>query len=444
MSATHPVSSGSSATHLRAMPPSGPGEDVAALMAEIGVRARRAARALALAGAAQKAEALHAAARAIRARAGDILEANRQDVEAGRAGGLSAALIDRLVLTPARVAAIAEAVDEVAALPDPVGRVTERWTRPNGLVMERVSTPLGVIGVIYESRPNVTADAGALCLKAGNAVILRGGSDSFHSSRAIHAAMAGGLAAAGLPEDGIQLVPTRSRAAVGEMLAGLDGHLDVIVPRGGKSLVARVQTEARVPVFAHLEGIVHVYVDASADLAKALDIVRNAKMRRTSVCGSAETLLVDRAAAQSHLRPLVAMLLDAGCEVRGEADVAALDPRIVPAVEADWTTDYLDAIISAKLVDGLDAAIHHIETHGSHHTDAILTEDPEAARRFMAEVDSAIVVHNASTQFADGGEFGFGGEIGIATGRMHARGPVGAEQLTSFKYRVHGSGQTRP
>ncbi|WP_246518707.1 glutamate-5-semialdehyde dehydrogenase [Ancylobacter lacus] len=413
-------------------------------MADIGARARWAARALALASAAQKAEALHAAARAIRQRAEDILAANRQDVEAGRAAGLSAALIDRLVLTPARVAAIAEAVDEVAALPDPVGRVTERWTRPNGLVMERVTTPLGVIGVIYESRPNVTADAGALCLKAGNAVILRGGSDSFNSSRAIHAAMAEGLAAAGLPEDGIQLVPTRSRAAVGEMLAGLGGHLDVIVPRGGKSLVARVQAEARVPVFAHLEGIVHVYVDASADLGKALDIVRNAKMRRTSVCGSAETLLVERQAAESHLRPLVAMLLDAGCEVRGEADIAALDPRIVPAVEADWTTEYLDAIISAKLVDGLDAAIHHIETHGSHHTDAIITENPEAARRFMAEVDSAIVVHNASTQFADGGEFGFGGEIGIATGRMHARGPVGAEQLTSFKYRVHGTGQTRP
>ncbi|MBS7537693.1 glutamate-5-semialdehyde dehydrogenase [Ancylobacter lacus] len=444
MSATHSLSSGSSATPLRAVPPADAGEDVAALMADIGARARWAARALALASAAQKAEALHAAARAIRQRAEDILAANRQDVEAGRAAGLSAALIDRLVLTPARVAAIAEAVDEVAALPDPVGRVTERWTRPNGLVMERVTTPLGVIGVIYESRPNVTADAGALCLKAGNAVILRGGSDSFNSSRAIHAAMAEGLAAAGLPEDGIQLVPTRSRAAVGEMLAGLGGHLDVIVPRGGKSLVARVQAEARVPVFAHLEGIVHVYVDASADLGKALDIVRNAKMRRTSVCGSAETLLVERQAAESHLRPLVAMLLDAGCEVRGEADIAALDPRIVPAVEADWTTEYLDAIISAKLVDGLDAAIHHIETHGSHHTDAIITENPEAARRFMAEVDSAIVVHNASTQFADGGEFGFGGEIGIATGRMHARGPVGAEQLTSFKYRVHGTGQTRP
>ncbi|MCK0197871.1 glutamate-5-semialdehyde dehydrogenase [Ancylobacter sp. 6x-1] len=413
-------------------------------MAEIGRRARAAARTLALAGPEQKNAALMAAAAAIRARSADILAANAADVEAARASGQSVALVDRLVLNAARIAAIAGAVEEVAGLPDPVGRVLERWTRPNGLVMERVATPLGVIGVIYESRPNVTADAGALCLKAGNAVILRGGSDSFQSSRAIHAAMVEGLEEAGLPGDAIQLVPTRDRAAVGEMLAGLGGAIDVIVPRGGKSLVARVQAEARVPVFAHLEGIVHVYVDHTAELSKALDIVRNAKLRRTSVCGAAETLLVERAAAGTHLDPLVAMLLDAGCEVRGTPEVCALDPRVKPATDADWTTEYLDAILSVKLVDGLDAAIAHIEANGSHHTDAILTEDADAARRFLAEVDSAIVVHNASTQFADGGEFGFGGEIGIATGRMHARGPVGAEQLTSFKYRVHGTGQTRP
>jgi glutamate-5-semialdehyde dehydrogenase len=312
------------------------------------------------------------------------------------------------------------------------------------LAIERVRVPLGVIGVIYESRPNVTADAGALCLKAGNAAILRGGSESFRTARAIHAALVEGLRQAGLPQDAIQLVPTRDRAAVGLMLAGLDGALDVIVPRGGKGLVARVQAEARVPVFAHLEGVCHVFVHAAADLAMATAIVRNAKLRRTGICGAAETLLVDRAAAPTHLAPLVAMLIDAGCEVRGDAATQAADARVKPASEADWSTEYLDAIISAKVVDGLDAAIDHIERYGSHHTDAIVTADRPAAERFLAEVDSAIVLHNASTQFADGGEFGFGAEIGISTGRMHARGPVGLEQLTSFKYRVRGSGQTRP
>ncbi|MBS7543716.1 glutamate-5-semialdehyde dehydrogenase [Ancylobacter oerskovii] len=418
--------------------------EVAALMREIGQRARAGARRLALAPAATKEAALKAAAETIRADAAAILAANAEDVARARTAGLTEALIDRLTLTPARLEATAAGVAEIATLPDPVGKVTESWERPNGLRLERVRTPLGVVGVIYESRPNVTADAGSLCLKAGNAVILRGGSDSFHSSRAIHAAMVKGLVSAGLPADAIQLVPTRDRAAVGEMLAGLDGNIDVIVPRGGKSLVARVQSEARVPVFAHLEGIVHVYVDKAADLDKALTVVRNAKLRRTSVCGAAETLLVDRAGAERFLAPLVTMLLDAGCEVRGDEATRKVDTRVKPAAEADWDTEYLDAVISVRVVDGLDAAIDHIETHGSHHTDAILTEDAAAAERFLAEVDSAIVVHNASTQFADGGEFGFGGEIGIATGRMHARGPVGAEQLTSFKYRVRGTGQTRP
>jgi glutamate-5-semialdehyde dehydrogenase len=322
--------------------------------------------------------------------------------------------------------------------------VLATFERPNGLVIERVATPLGVIGVIFESRPNVTADAGALCLKAGNAAILRAGSDSFRSSMAIATAMAEGIARAGLPADAVQFVPTRDRAAVGAMLAGLDGHLDVIVPRGGKGLVARVQAEARVPVFAHLDGVCHVFVHAAADLPMARSIVLNAKLRRTGVCGAAETLLVDRACASTHLAPLVATLLDAGCAVRGDAATQAADSRVSPATEEDWRTEYLDAIIACRVVDGLDAAIAHIETFGSHHTDAIVTGDAAAAERFMAQVDSAIVLHNASTQFADGGEFGFGAEIGIATGRMHARGPVGVEQLTSFKYRIHGAGQTRP
>ncbi|MFL9825869.1 glutamate-5-semialdehyde dehydrogenase [Rhodoplanes sp. SY1] len=413
-------------------------------MADIGRRARAAAGAVALASAIDKSEALIAMAEALRAAAPEILAANAEDVSEARSRGATAALIDRLKLDEKRVAAMAEGIEVVAALADPVGAVMDAWTRPNGMTIERVRVPLGVIGVIYESRPNVTADAGALCLKAGNAVILRGGSDSFRSSRAIHAALVEGLRAADMPEDAIQLVPTRDRAAVGLMLGGLDGTIDVIVPRGGKDLVARVQAEARVPVFSHLDGNCHVYVDAGADLAMAKSILMNAKLRRTGVCGAAETLLVDRAVAATHLAPLVTMLLDAGCEVRGDAAAQAVDARVKAASEADWATEYLDAIIAAKVVDGIDEAIRHVNRWGSHHTDAIVTADQAAAERFLAEVDSAIVLHNASTQFADGGEFGFGAEIGIATGRLHARGPVGVEQLTTFKYRIRGSGQTRP
>jgi glutamate-5-semialdehyde dehydrogenase len=339
---------------------------------------------------------------------------------------------------------MAGGVEVIHKLADPVGQVTERWTRPNGMTIERVRVPLGVVGIIYESRPNVTADAAALCLKAGNAAILRGGSESWRSNRAIHEAVAEGLAGAGLPAEAIQLVPTRDRAAVGMMLAGIGGAIDVIVPRGGKNLVERVQAEARVPVFAHLEGICHVYVDKAASLEMAKKIVLNAKMRRTGVCGAAETLLVDRAIASTHLNPLISMLIDAGCEVRGDAAVRAADARVKAASEQDWSTEYLDSIISARVVDGVDAAIAHIERYGSHHTDSIVTEDNAAAEKFLREVDSAIVLHNASTQFADGGEFGFGAEIGIATGRFHARGPVGVEQLTSFNYRVRGTGQIRP
>lgn len=418
--------------------------DLASLMADIGRRARAAARALAHAPTAAKNRALEVMAAAIRARRAEIAAANAEDVAEARARGVGAAFLDRLALDEKRIAAMADGLDVVRALPDPVGVVIDAWTRPNGLFIERVRVPLGVIGVIYESRPNVTADAGALCLKSGNAAILRGGSESHRSSRAIHAALAEGLRAAGLPEDAIQLVPTRDRAAVGAMLSGLDGAIDVIVPRGGKSLVARVQAEAKVPVFAHLEGVCHVYVDKAADLEMAKKIVLNAKMRRTGVCGAAETLLVDRAAAATHLEPLVRMLIEAGCEVRGDAATQAVDPRVKAATEEDWPAEYLDAIIAAKVVDGVEGAIAHIERYGSHHTDAIVTEDAAAAERFLAEVDSAIVLHNASTQFADGGEFGFGAEIGIATGRFHARGPVGLEQLTTFKYRVRGSGQTRP
>jgi glutamate-5-semialdehyde dehydrogenase len=420
------------------------GSDIAALMHAIGREAKSAARVLALAPTAQKDQALAAMAEALRRRKADILAANAQDVAEAKAAGATAAFVDRLALDDKRVAATAEGLDTVRALADPVGAVTERWTRPNGMTIERVRVPLGVIGIIYESRPNVTADAAALCLKAGNAAILRGGSESHRSNRAIHAALAEGLRAAGLPEAAIALVPTRDRAAVGMMLAGLDGALDVIVPRGGKSLVARVQAEARVPVFAHLEGICHVYVDKAAQLVMAKTILLNAKMRRTGVCGAAETLLVDRAAAPTHLAPLVKMLLDAGCEVRGDEAMRAADPRVKAASEEDWSTEHLDAIISAKVVDGVDAAIDHIERFGSHHTDSIVTDDSTTAEKFLSEVDSAIVLHNASTQFADGGEFGFGAEIGIATGRFHARGPVGVEQLTSFKYRVRGSGQIRP
>lgn len=421
-----------------------PPADVSAYMLDLGRRARAASRMLALVDAGRKSAALTEAASAIRAASARILAANEEDLARARADGMSAAFLDRLALTPARIQAIADGVEMVAGLPDPVGEVTERWTRPNGLMIERVRTPLGVIGVIYESRPNVTADAAALCLRAGNAVILRGGSDSLLSSGAIHAAFVTGVLAAGLPRDAVQFVPFADRAAVGALLAGLGGALDVIVPRGGKGLVGRVQAEARVPVFAHLDGIVHVYVHAAADLDMAKRVLLNAKMRRTGICGAAETLLVDQACAATHLAPLVKMLLDAGCEVRGDGTVQAVDARVIPAVAADWDTEYEDAILSAKVVEGIDAAIAHIEDHGSHHTDAILTQDQAAADKFLAEVDSAIVVHNASTQFADGGEFGFGAEIGIATGRMHARGPVGAAQLTTFKYRVHGHGQTRP
>jgi glutamate-5-semialdehyde dehydrogenase len=413
-------------------------------MREIGAQARTAAHVLALAPAAQKNRALTAMAKAIRGARAAILAANAEDVAEAKSAGTNAAFLDRLTLTPERIEAMAAGLTVVRKLKDPVGTVLASWRRPNGMRIQRVRVPLGVVGVIYESRPNVTADAGALCLKAGNAVILRGGSDSFRSVRAIHAALVEGLIAAGLPPAAITLVPTRERAAVGMMLAGLDGAIDVIVPRGGKSLVARVQMEARVPVFAHLEGVCHVYVDRKAKLAMAKSIVLNAKLRRTGVCGAAETLLVDRAGAAKLLEPLVAMLIDAGCEVRGDAAVCAADPRVKPASEADWSTEYLDAIITAGVVDGVDAAIAHIERYGSHHTDAIVTEDKAAAEKFLREVDSAIVLHNASTQFADGGEFGFGAEIGIATGKLHARGPVGVEQLTSFKYRVHGTGQTRP
>jgi glutamate-5-semialdehyde dehydrogenase len=418
--------------------------NLAAAMRAVGRDARNASHALALAPAARKNAALAGMAKAIRRGRAAILDANAEDVAEAKSGGATAAFLDRLTLDGDRVEAVAAALEVIRKLKDPVGTVMASWRRPNGMRIERVRVPLGVVGVIYESRPNVTADAGALCLKAGNAVILRGGSESFRTARAIHAALVEGLLAAELPAAAITLVPTRERAAVGMMLAGLDGAIDVIVPRGGKSLVARVQAEARVPVFAHLEGVCHVYVDRKAKLAMAKSIVLNAKMRRTGVCGAAETLLVDRAGAPRLLKPLVAMLLDAGCEIRGDAAVQAVDRRVKPASEADWGTEYLDAILTAGVVDGVDGAIAHIERYGSHHTDAIVTEDRQSAEKFLREVDSAIVLHNASTQFADGGEFGFGAEIGIATGRLHARGPVGVEQLTSFKYRVRGSGQTRP
>jgi glutamate-5-semialdehyde dehydrogenase len=429
--------------NLKLVPGSNEGE-VAALMADFGLLARQTAHVLAQAPAKAKNMALRLAACSIRARAGEILAANAQDVAQAKAEGVAKAFLDRLALDEGRIDAMARGLDEIAALPDPVGNVLAVFERPNGLVIERIATPLGVIGIIYESRPAVTADAGALCLKSGNVAILRGGSESLQTSTAIHGCLVEGLGAASLPETSILLVPVKDRAAVGAMLAGLDGNLDVIVPRGGKSLVARVQAEARVPVFAHLEGLVHVFVHAEADLAKAKTIVLNSKMRRTGVCGAAETLLVDRACAETHLAPLVKMLLDAGCEVRGDLETVSVDARVVPASEADWRTEYLDAIVSVGVVDGINGALHHIATHGSHHTDCIITENDWVAERFLAEVDSAIVVHNASTQFADGGEFGFGAEIGIATGRMHARGPIGLEQLTTFKYRVHGTGQIRP
>ncbi|CUX08229.1 gamma-glutamylphosphate reductase [Agrobacterium tumefaciens str. CFBP 5621] len=417
--------------------------DIDALMITIGAQAKAASRPLSIAGTDQKNRALLAMASAIEASKEAILAANRKDLTAAESAGLAASFVDRLTLNDARIAGIAEGIRSVAALSDPVAEVIAAWDRPNGLKIERVRTPLGVIGVIYESRPNVTADAGALCLKAGNAVILRGGSDSQHSSRAIHACLVEGLKIAGLPEHAIQLVPVTDRAAVGALLSGLNGTVDVIVPRGGKSLVARVQSEARVPVFAHLEGICHIYVDKSADLDMAKRIVVNAKMRRTGICGAAETLLVDAAAVSTHLEPLVKALIEAGCEVRGSQAVRDVVAGLVPATEEDWRTEYLDAIISVAVVEGISGAIEHIGTYSSNHTEAVIAEDPDVVERFFNELDSAILLHNASTQFADGGEFGMGAEIGIATGKMHARGPVGVEQLTSFKYRVHGTGQTR-
>jgi glutamate-5-semialdehyde dehydrogenase len=418
-------------------------DDVAATMGRLGRDARAAAARLALASAETKNAALKAAAAAIRAASAKILDANVRDVAEARAGGAAPAFLDRLALDAKRVEAIAKSVEEVAALPDPVGQVDKAWTRPNGLRFERVRVPLGVIGIVFESRPNVTADAGALCLKSGNAAILRAGSESFHSATAIAACLAEGTRVAGLPEAAIQLVPTRDRAAVGAMLA-MAGIIDVIVPRGGKSLIARVQAESRVPVIAHLDGLCHTYVDGAADLAMARSVVLNAKMRRTGVCGATETLLVDRGCAATHLRPILDDLIEAGCEIRGCTETLALDPRARAATEADWSTEYLDAILSVRIVGGIEEAIEHIRRYGSQHTDAIVTSDAAAAERFLAGIDSAIVLWNASTQYADGGEFGFGAEIGISTGKLHARGPVGAEHLTSWKYVVRGSGQTRP
>jgi len=411
-------------------------------MRALGVAARDAAGVLSRATSAQRTAALKAAAKAVRAQRGTILDSNKRDLEAVRGAKLSNSMMDRLTLDDARVEAMAKGLDDVAALPDPVGTVLAEWTRPNGLKIARVRVPLGVIGIIYESRPNVTCDAGGLCIRSGNAAILRGGSESFHSSRAIVAALETGLAASGLPKTAVQLVPTTDRAAVGLMLTS--EFVDVIVPRGGRSLIERVQKESRLPVIAHLEGVCHVYLDRAADPAKARQIAFNAKMRRTGVCGAMETLLVDRAVAEDLLPPILGDLHKAGCEIRGDDAVRALDKAAKPATEQDWFTEYLDAILAVKVVDGLDGAIRHINHYGSHHTDAIVTEEKAAAEKFLAEVDSAIVLANASTQFADGGEFGMGAEIGISTGRLPPRGPVGAEQLTSFKYVVRGDGQVRP
>jgi glutamate-5-semialdehyde dehydrogenase len=414
------------------------------LMNTLGQAARQAAQILALAPAEQKNKALNAMAAKIRRSAADILSENARDLENAHAKDLKGSFLDRLTLNEARLDAMAKGLEEIAELADPVGQVTSKWTRPNGLEISRVRVPIGVIGIIYESRPNVTADAGGLCLKSGNAAILRGGSDSFHSSAAIIACLQRGLDIAGLPRTAIQMVPNADRDCVGLMLEGLNGTIDLIVPRGGKSLVARVQQDARVPVFSHLEGICHVYVDKAADTDMAQKIVLNAKMRRTGICGSAETILIDRAGAEANLKPIVRTLIDAGCEVRGDAETQAADSRVKAATEQDWPTEYLDAIVAMKVVDGVGEAMDHIRRYGSQHTDSIVTEDQATAERFLRELDSAIVLHNASTQFADGGEFGFGAEIGIATGKMHARGPVGVEQLTTFKYQVRGSGQTRP
>jgi glutamate-5-semialdehyde dehydrogenase len=418
--------------------------EIAAVMDRLGRDAAAAASELALASTAAKNLALTKIAAVVRTRAPELLAANAKDMEAARAKGLSGAMLDRLALDEKRIESMARGVEDIAALADPVGTTIAQWTRPNGLDIARIRVPLGVIGIIYESRPNVTCDAGALCLKSGNAAILRGGSESVHSSHAIHACLVEGLIAAGLPAASIQLVPTTDRAAVGYLLSSMTDYIDVVVPRGGKSLVARVQQEARVPVIGHLEGVCHVYVDRDADLPMARAIVKNAKLRRTGICGSAETLLVDAACVATHLAPVIKDLLDAGCEVRGDATSQQVDARVMAATEQDWHTEYLDAIIAARVVDGVDAAIEHIGKYGSAHTDSIVTSNVVTAQRFLDRVDSAIVLHNASTQFADGGEFGMGAEIGISTDRFHARGPVGVEQLCSYKYVVRGSGQVRP
>lgn len=414
------------------------------IMNAMGAQAAIAARELGRATTEQKNNALIAAAQNLRAQTEELLTANRVDMDIAKEAGLNNARLDRIALDAGRVEGIAKALEDVAALPDPVGDVMARWDRPNGLDISRVRVPLGVIGVIYESRPNVTADAAALCLKSGNAVILRGSSEIQNSAKAVAACFDAALEGVGLPKTCVQLVPTPDREAVGMMLAGLEGTIDVIVPRGGKSLVERVQNDARVPVFSHLDGICHTYIHASADIEMAKDITLNAKLRRTGICGATETLLIDRQCADTHLKPLIEALLDEGCEVRGDEDVANVDKRVVPATAQDWDTEYLDSIISVKLIEGVEDAISHIASHGSGHTEAIIAEDASAAEAYLNGVDSAIVMHNASTQFADGGEFGMGAEIGIATGRFHARGPVGLEQLTTFKYQVRGSGQTRP
>jgi glutamate-5-semialdehyde dehydrogenase len=420
------------------------GVSLQATMSAMGEAARAGARALRLASAQQRTAALQAMAKAIREDAGKILAANAKDIEAAKANGLSGPMLDRLLLDAARLEGMAQGVETVAAIADPLGVATSRWTRPNGLDIARVRTPIGVIAMIYESRPNVTADAAALCVRSGNAVILRGGSECLASSLAIHAAIVRGLKAAGLPASAVQAVRTSDRAAVGFLLGGLDKAIDLIIPRGGKSLVARVQAEARAPVLGHLEGLNHVFIHAGADPRKAAEIALNAKMRRVSVCGSAETLLIDRAVADRLLPEIADVLIRSGCELRGDAAALAIEPTMKKAKEADWTTEYLAPILSVAVVDGVDGAAAHIARYGSGHTDAIVTEDVAAAESFIAQVDSAIVLVNASTQFADGGEFGFGAEIGIATDKLHARGPVGAEQLTTFKYVVRGTGQTRP
>jgi glutamate-5-semialdehyde dehydrogenase len=410
---------------------------------EMGQKARRAAKLLAVASTQQKNMALLAMAAHLRKNSAALISENEKDLTAAHAKNMKQAFVDRLLLNDARIEAMAKGLEDVAALHDPVARVLEKWVRPNGMEISRVAVPIGVIGIIYESRPNVTADAGGLCLKSGNAAILRGGSDSFFSSQVIVSCLQAGLNEAGLDVNCIQMVPSTDRAHVGTMLTGLGGSIDLIVPRGGKTLVARVQKEARVPVFSHLEGICHVYVDQAADLGMAKSIVLNAKMRRTGICGAAETILIDQTAVQ-NLGPIITMLLDAKCEVRGDEASMAVDARVLAASEEDWATEYEDAIVSIKLVDGVDAAIAHIAKYGSQHTDSIVTADLTTAEIFLNQVDSAIVLHNASTQFADGGEFGFGAEIGIATGKLHARGPVGVDQLTTFKYQIRGSGQTRP